>query len=76
MSTDVLFPKIGFDMEEGTLTEWLVDDGAEVKEGEPLYVMESDKSTTEIEAPASGKLKINVQPGQTCQVGAVLGEIA
>lgn len=76
MSTPILFPKIGFDMEEGTLSEWLVAEGADVKIGDPLYVMESDKSSTEIESPATGKLKIDIQAGETCQVGAVLGKIA
>ncbi len=76
MSTEILFPKIGFSMEEGTLTEWLVADGATVKAGEPLYSLESDKSVVEIEAPASGRVRIKAKAGETYQVGAVLGEIA
>lgn len=75
MSTKILFPKIGFAMEEGTLTEWLVADGAEIAEGDPLYMLESDKSVLEIEAPATGRLKISAKAGETYQVGAVLGEI-
>ena len=62
MTIDVLVPKIGFSMAEGTLTEWLVDDGATVSEGQPIYSLESDKSINEVEAPASGVLKILVQP--------------
>ena len=62
-------------MEEGTLTEWLVTDGAEVKEGQPLYSLESEKSVQEIEAPASGRLKIVATPGAVYKVGEVLGEI-
>lgn len=76
MSTKILFPKIGFSMEEGVLIEWLVPDGAEIKEGDPLYSLESEKSVMEIEAPASGRLSIGAQPGETYQVGAVLGEIS
>lgn len=75
MSTKILLPKIGFSMNEGTLTEWLVADGAEVAEGQPLYALESDKSVQEIEAPASGTLKIVATEGEVYQVGDLLAEI-
>jgi pyruvate/2-oxoglutarate dehydrogenase complex dihydrolipoamide acyltransferase (E2) component len=75
MATEILLPKLGFSMNEGILAEWLVPDGGEIQAGQPLYTLESEKSVQEIEAPASGKLKIIVQAGQTCQVGTVLGEI-
>lgn len=75
MSTQVLLPKLGFSMNEGTLAEWLVADGATVKEGEVLYALESDKSVQEIEAPASGTLKIIAPAGETYEVGALLAEI-
>ncbi len=75
MTTQILLPKIGFSMNEGTLAEWLVADGAQVSEGQPLYALESEKATEEVEAPASGTLKIIAQPGQLYQVGDVLGEI-
>lgn len=75
MSTQVLVPKIGFSMNEGILTEWLVADGSMVTEGQPLYALESDKSVEEIEAPASGKLAIIAKIGETYTVGTVLAEI-
>jgi len=75
MSTEVLMPKIGFSMSEGTISEWLVADGAAAVEGQPLFLLESDKSANEIEAPASGTLRIIVQPGETCEVGTVLATI-
>jgi pyruvate/2-oxoglutarate dehydrogenase complex dihydrolipoamide acyltransferase (E2) component len=75
MPTEILLPKIGFSMNEGVLAEWLVPDGGEVVEGTPLFALESEKSTQEIEAPASGTLKILKQPGETYEVGTVLGEI-
>lgn len=75
MTTQVLMPKIGFSMEEGTLAEWLLGDGADVKEGQALYSLESEKSIQEIEAPASGKLRIIATPGTTYKVGEVLAEI-
>jgi pyruvate/2-oxoglutarate dehydrogenase complex dihydrolipoamide acyltransferase (E2) component len=75
MVTQVLLPKIGFSMNEGVLSQWLVADGAEVKAGQPLYALESEKSVQEIEAPTSGTLKIMVSIGATYKVGTVLAEI-
>jgi len=75
MSTEILLPKIGFSMNEGTLTEWLAEDGATVEKGQPLYSLESEKSVNEIEAPAAGTLKIIAAPGEVYEVGTVLGEI-
>ncbi len=72
---EILLPKLGFAMNEGSLSEWLVPDGATVEQGQPLYSLESDKSVEEIEAPGSGVLKILVQPGTVYPVGTVLGEI-
>lgn len=75
MSTDVLLPKIGFSMNQGFLAEWLVADGGEAVEGEPLFALESDKSTQEVEAPASGRLTILKPVGDTYEVGTLLGVI-
>lgn len=75
MATQVLLPKIGFSMNEGVLAEWLVEDGAQVSEGQPIYSLESDKSTNEVESPASGTIRILGQVGETYEVGAVLAEI-
>lgn len=75
MSFEILLPKIGFSMNEAVFAEWLVPDGATVKEGDPLYSIESDKSTQEIECPASGVLRARAEPGNTYQVGDVLGAI-
>lgn len=75
MATDIILPKIGFSMTEGELAEWLVEDGATVTEGEPLYSIESDKSTNEVESPASGTLRITGVVGETYEVGTVIGTI-
>lgn len=72
---DVLLPQLGFSMDEGTLLEWLVQDGGDVAEGAPLYSMEADKSTVEVEAPASGKLQIVAATGETYAVGTLLCRI-
>ena len=75
MATEIILPKIGFSMNEAVLAEWLVADGGEVSEGDPLYTIESDKSTQEIESPASGKVEISKAVGETYEVGTVLGQI-
>jgi pyruvate/2-oxoglutarate dehydrogenase complex dihydrolipoamide acyltransferase (E2) component len=75
MSTEILLPQLGFSITEGTIAEWLVADGAQVAQGAPLYSVESDKSVQEIEAPASGRLRILHQPGTALPVGTVLGLI-
>lgn len=75
MSTQILLPKLGFSMDEGTVAEWHAADGGIIKEGEPLYSLESEKAVEEIPAPASGRLKIIAPIGETLKVGTVLGEI-
>lgn len=75
MATQIILPKIGFSMTEGVLAEWLVEDGASIKEGDPLFAIESDKSTNEVEAPASGVVRILGAAGETYEVGAIIGTI-
>jgi pyruvate/2-oxoglutarate dehydrogenase complex dihydrolipoamide acyltransferase (E2) component len=75
MTTEVLLPKIGFSMNDAVLSQWLIDDGAPVVAGQPLYSIESDKSVQEIESPASGTLRILAAVGETYTVGTVLAEI-
>ncbi|MEJ7926213.1 biotin/lipoyl-containing protein [Sphingobium sp. AN641] len=75
MAVDIILPKLGFSMTEGQLAEWLVPDGGQAVEGEPLFSLESDKSVNEVEAPASGTLRIIKEPGETYEVGTVLGTI-
>jgi len=72
---ELLLPKLGFAMDEAKLDEWLVENGASVVEGQPLFTLESDKSVQEIEAPTSGVLSIVAAPGETYPVGTILGEI-
>lgn len=75
MSVEVLLPKLGFSMNEGEVTEWLVSDGSPVTAGQPLFVLESEKSSNEIEAPASGVLRILKPTQETFEVGTVLATI-
>lgn len=75
MAFEVTIPKIGFSMNEGILSEWLAEDGSQVTEGQLLYSLESDKSTNEVESPASGILRIIGEVGETYEVGTVIAEI-
>ena len=75
MSVEVLLPKLGFAMNEGTLAEWLVQDGTQITEGQPLFLLEADKSANEIESPATGTLKIIAAPGEVYSVGTLLATI-
>lgn len=75
MATEIILPKLGFSVNEALLVEWMVSDGGEVKKGELLFSVESEKSVQEIEAPADGVLKILQPAGETYEVGTVIGEI-
>jgi pyruvate/2-oxoglutarate dehydrogenase complex dihydrolipoamide acyltransferase (E2) component len=75
MATEILLPKIGFSMNEGQIADWLFGDGDKVSEGQPLYLLEADKSTNEVEAPASGTLRIVGVKGETYEVGTIIGYI-
>jgi pyruvate/2-oxoglutarate dehydrogenase complex dihydrolipoamide acyltransferase (E2) component len=75
MSIEVRIPQIGFSMQEGTLVEWLVADGAEVAADAPLYTLELDKAVQEVTSPAAGKLKVRAAVGQVYPVGALIAEI-
>ena len=75
MSTQLTIPKLQMSTTEGTLAEWLVDDGALVEEGQPIYSLETDKSVQDIVAPESGRLTQKVDAGETYPVGTQIGEI-
>src|ERR671925_143854 len=77
MATEIKLPRLGQGMESGTIVKWLKSEGDPVKKGEPLYELDTDKVTQEVEADASGVLlKIAVAEGEVA-VGktiAVIGE--
>lgn len=67
---------MGDGMEEGTLVEWLIKDGTEVKSGEVIGNIQTDKATLEMEAPGTGKLTgFLVKPGDTVPVGTPIAAI-
>lgn len=75
MSTTLTIPKLEMSMSQGTLAQWVAEDGAEVKEGDVIYVLETDKTSRDIEAPVSGKLTHKAPAGETYDVGTEIGEI-
>jgi pyruvate/2-oxoglutarate dehydrogenase complex dihydrolipoamide acyltransferase (E2) component len=75
MSTPLTIPRLEMAMTEGVLAEWLVADGAQVKEGDPIYSIETGKAVQEIQAPVSGQLVQRAQAGETYPVGTDIGEI-
>lgn len=76
MATDLLIPRLEMSMTEADLVEWLVADGAAVKEGDPIYTLEMAKATQDITAPTAGTLKQVAPAGQTYEVGTLIGQIA
>ncbi len=77
MATEIKLPRLGQGMESGTIVKWLKSEGDAVEKGEPLYELDTDKVTQEVEADASGVLlKIAVQEGEVPvgQTVAVIGE--
>src|SRR5436190_2833278 len=77
MADEVKLPRLGQGMESGTIVRWLKAEGDQVEKGEPLYELDTEKVTQEVEAEASGVLlKIAVAEGEV-DVGhtvAVIGD--
>ena len=72
---EVIMPKMGDAMEEGTLVSWHKQDGETVKAGDIIGEIETDKSNVEIEAEEDGVLHIQAQPGAVVPVGNVIAVI-
>jgi pyruvate dehydrogenase E2 component (dihydrolipoamide acetyltransferase) len=76
MAIPITVPRLGWNMEQGTFAGWLRVDGACIRAGEPLFSLESDKSTEEIECLDPGMLHIppdGPRVGDILAVGAVIG---
>jgi pyruvate dehydrogenase E2 component (dihydrolipoamide acetyltransferase) len=77
MATEIKLPRLGQGMESGTIVKWLKNEGDAVEKGEPLYELDTDKVTQEVESDAGGVLlKIAVREGEVPvgQTVAVIGE--
>ena len=76
MATDVLMPRLSDSMEEGTVLKWIVQPGGEVKRGEPLVEIETDKANMTYEADTDGVLiEVLAQEGETLPIGQVIARI-
>ena len=74
--TEVIMPKMGDGMEEGTLVEWTKKEGESVKSGEIIGSIQTDKATLELEAPGSGVLTgILIKEGETVPVGQAIAAL-
>ena len=77
MATEIVMPKLGLTMESGAISAWLVEEGQEVRKGQALLEIATDKVTMEVEAQADGILrKILVPVGQEVPVSTTIGVIA
>ncbi|MFR2776122.1 MAG: biotin/lipoyl-containing protein [Anaerostipes sp.] len=73
MRKEVIMPKIGLDMEEGTILEWKKKVGDTIKKGEILAEIETDKAVTEIESALDGTLaEIVADEGDTVEITKVI----
>jgi pyruvate/2-oxoglutarate dehydrogenase complex dihydrolipoamide acyltransferase (E2) component len=72
----VRVPRTSVAVYEATLVQLLVEDGQPVDEGEPLFVVETEKVETEIGAGASGRVHWTATPGEVYEIGAEIGTIS
>ena len=64
MATEITVPRLGWTMEEGVFQGWLRCDGDRIKSGEPIFILESEKTAQEVEATDDGILK-SPQPARS-----------
>jgi len=75
MAAEVKLPRLGQGMESGTIVKWLKSEGDSVEKGEPLYELDTDKVTQEVEAEATGVLLRIAIPEGEVEVGRTIGFI-
>ena len=75
MPSEIRIPKLGMSATEMTLLEWMFADGEPVLKGDVIYSVETDKTTTEVEAQDSGTIRTTGSEGEVYQVGDVVGRI-
>ncbi|MDR3566482.1 MAG: 2-oxoglutarate dehydrogenase complex dihydrolipoyllysine-residue succinyltransferase [Syntrophobacteraceae bacterium] len=73
--TELKIPEVGESVQEALLAQWMKREGESVHKDDILFVIETDKVTLEISAPADGALKILVAEGTTVKIGTVVGQI-
>jgi pyruvate/2-oxoglutarate dehydrogenase complex dihydrolipoamide acyltransferase (E2) component len=75
VTTSLRIPQAGAAMTEGTIIEWVAEDGAPVVAGQVLYRLDTDKTELDVEAPVGGTLRISGEAGKTYDVGVEIGLI-
>ena len=75
MAEEIRIPKLGMSATEIILSEWMFGDGEAVNKGDVIYTAETDKTTVEIEAQASGVIRPTGEEGVKYKVGDVIGTI-
>jgi len=76
MSVELVMPKAGLTMVEGTVVMWKVEEGAQVKKGDSILEIENEKTTMDVECTADGFLHISAEPGDVVAVGNRIGIVA
>ncbi|NLJ58025.1 MAG: 2-oxo acid dehydrogenase subunit E2 [Tissierellia bacterium] len=76
MSFELVMPRAGLTMVEGTIVSWKVEEGAQIKKGEPVLEIENEKTIMDVESTADGFLHITAQAGEIIPVGERIGIIA
>ena len=74
--TEIILPKTGIYEGDVVLVEWLVEEGARVSAGDPIFVIESEKVEMDIEAEAGGWLHQEAEPGLEAPIGTRIGVIS
>ncbi len=72
---EIRFVDVGEGITEGKIQKWLVKDGDQVKEDQPVVQVETDKAVVNVPAPITGAIKINIEEGATLHIGDVLAYI-
>jgi pyruvate dehydrogenase E2 component (dihydrolipoyllysine-residue acetyltransferase) len=75
VASEVILPRLGQGMEAGTIVRWLVAEGDQVEKGQPLFELDTDKVTQEVEAEASGVLLKIVVPEGEVPVGTAVAYV-
>ena len=73
MATEIIMPKLGLTMTEGSIVHWMKHDGDTVKKGEPIFEVQTDKVVLEVEAPSDGVLRTLTGEGITVPVLTIIG---
>jgi pyruvate/2-oxoglutarate dehydrogenase complex dihydrolipoamide acyltransferase (E2) component len=73
MAERITMPKLGLTMDEGTVEEWRAEPGQAVSAGDVLLVIETEKTSMEVEAESDGIVQQVAKPGETVEVEGVLG---